>query len=243
MEKVKARINKLKQDIEDCEQQEANAKVALNEAKTRQEAAEMEKESFKRRLQILREEVKKTNERLAHKKELLNGLESKTAEHEIAVKNLENQEVEGDERLASLADQISRGKLEVDGYDTQYQEAQRKEVVLLSDLEKAELRFEQSSLRIEELMDTIRNTTNKIRDLEARESDQTQRETTNEEKMVFLSDQKKEAICRAESGERDTARLQRVIDTLGHDIKHWKDKTADVLAEIEDVNNMVEDMD
>lgn len=233
----------MKQDIDVCEQQEADAKAALNEAKARQEAAEMEKESFKRRLRILRDEVRKTNERLADKKELLDGLESKTAEHEIAVKNLENQEVEGDERLATLADQISRGKLEVEGYDTQWREAKRKEVVLLKDLEKAEMRYEQNSMRIEELMDTVNNATNKIRDLEAREYDQSQRETTNEEKLVFLAAQEKEALIRAEAGERDAARLERVIDALLNDIKNWKNKTADVRAELEDVNNMVEDMD
>ena len=243
MEKIKARINKLKEDIDACEQQESESKGLLNEALTRLEAAETEKNSFRRRLQILQSEVAKTNDRLAERQERLDSLETKTAEHETAVKTLEDQEVEGDERLGTLSDQLKRGQIEVETYDTQWREAKRKEVVLVRDLEKAESRIEDSTARIDQLMKAITNATDQIKDLEAREYDQSERETLNEEKLAFLACQQKEVLGRAEAGERDAARLERIIAGLNEDIKNWKNKTEDVLAEIEDVNNMAEDME
>jgi chromosome segregation ATPase len=187
--------------------------------------------------------VKKTNERLAEKQELLDNFESKTAEHETAVKNLESQEVEGDERLGTLSDQIRRGQSDAETYDSQWREAKRKEVVVLNDLEKAESRLADNTARTDELMKAITNATDKIKDLEAREYDQSERETLNEEKMAFLGEQYKEVLSRAEAAERDAARLQRIILGLEEDIKNCKNRTADVQAELEDVNNMVEDMD
>ena len=243
MEKIKARINKLKEDIDACEQQESESKGLLSEALARLEAAETEKNSFRRRLQILQSEVAKTNDRLAERQERLDSLETKTAEHETAVKNLEDQEVEGDERLGTLSDQLKRGQIEVENYDTQWREAKRKEVVLVQDLEKAESRIEDSTARIDQLMKAITNATDQIKDLEAREYDQSERETLNEEKLAFLASQQKEVLGRAEAGERDAARLERIIAGLNEDIKNWKNKTEDVLAEIEDVNNMAEDME
>ena len=243
MEKVKARINKLKEDIEACEKRESESKALLSEANVRLESAESETNSFRRRLKILQGEVTKTNERLAERQERLNTLESKTAEHEIAVKSLEDQEVEGDERLGTLSDEIKRGQVEVETYDTQWREAIRKEVVLLNDVEKADSRFQENSSRIEHLMKAINNASAQIKDLEAREDDQSERDTLNEEKLAFLAEQYKEVLIKAEAGERDAARLERIIAGLEADIQNSKNKTADVIAEIDEVNNMVEDMD
>jgi hypothetical protein len=61
--------------------------------------------------------------------------------------------------------------------------------------------------------------------------------------MAFLGEQYKEVLSRAEAAERDAARLQRIILGLEEDIKNCQNRTADVQAELEDVNNMVEDMD
>ena len=243
MDKIKARINRLKEDIDVCEQRETDAKGHLNDATARLEAAETEKNSFLRRLKMLQVELTKTNSRLQERQERLDSLESKTAEHETAVKNLEDQEVEGDERLGTLSEQIKRGQDEVDTYDTQWREAKRKEVVLMKDLEKAESRIDDNNARIDQLMKAITNSTDLIKDLEARESDQCERETLTEEKLAFLGCQQKEVLSRAEAAERDAARLDRIITGLKGDIKNWKNKTADVLAEIEDVNNMAEDME
>jgi chromosome segregation ATPase len=152
MEKVKARINKLKEDIDACEQRQSDSKALYNEATNRLETAETERNSFRRRIKIILGEVKKTNERLAEKQELLDNFESKTAEHETAVKNLESQEVEGDERLVTLSDQIKRGQSDAETYDSQWREAKRKEVVVLNDLEKAESRLADNTARTDELM-------------------------------------------------------------------------------------------
>jgi tropomyosin-1 len=240
MEKLKARISKLKEDIDACEQRESEAKALHAEAKNRLELAESERNSFRRRLKIIEGDVAKTNERLAEKQDRLDSLESQTAEHDTARKNLEDQEVEGDERLVQLSDQLKRGQTETEAYDTQYSEAKRREVVLLADLDKAESRYADNSARIEQLMKAIANASEDIRDLESRESDQCDRETLNEEKVVFLSEQIKETLSKAESSERDAARLKRLVTNILAEIGNWKNKTADVFAEMEDVNNMAD---
>ena len=243
MERIKAKINKYKEDIDCCEQRESESKSLHAEAKNRLETAESERNSFCRRLKIIEGEVRKTKERLAEKQERLDSLESQTAEHETAVKNLENQEVEGDERLGVLSDQLKRGQTEAEAYDTQWREAKRKEVVLLKELEKAESRYTDNTAHIEQLMKVIAKSSEEIKDLEVRESDQCERDLLNEEKVSFLKQQSKETLSRAEASERDAARLQRIITDLQDDIKNWKNKTDDVRAEIEDVNNMAEDID
>ena len=243
MEKIKTRINKLKEDIDACEQKECESNALLKEANARLEAAETEKSSFRRRIKIIQDELAKTKERLAEKTERLDSLEMKTAEHETAVKNLENQEVEGDERMGTLSDQLKRGQIEVETYDTQWREAKRKEKVLLNDLEKAGCRYEEGCMRCDQFLKAINNATEQIKDLEAREYDQSERENLRAEKMTFLADQQKEALTRAEAAERDTARLKRILTGLDLDIKNWHNKTADVRAEIEEVNNMADDMD
>lgn len=242
MDKIKARINKLKQDIDVCEERESIAKGLLSEANARLDAAETEKNSFKRRLLIVKGEVAKTNERLYEKQNRLSGLESKTAEHEMAVKNLEDQEVEGDEMLGSLSDQLKRGQIEVETYDTQWREAKRKEAVLLNELDKAQSRFKESSARIEHFMKCIANTTDLIKDLEARESDQSERDTLNEEKSAFLTEQLKVAHLRVEAGERDGARLERIITKLKSDQKTWKLKTEDIYIQREELEEAAKEI-
>ena len=243
MERIKAKINKYKEDIDCCEQRESESKALYADAKNRLETAESERNSFCRRLKIIEGEVIKTKERLAEKQERLDNLESQTAEHETAVKNLENQEVEGDEKIGVLSDQLKRGQTEAEAYDTQWREAKRKEVVLLKELEKAESRYTDNTAHIEQLMKVIAKASEEMKDLEARESDQSERETVNEEKVLFLREQNKETLSRAEASERDAARLQRIVAGLQDDIRNWKNKTDDIRAEIEDVNNMAEDIE
>lgn len=242
MDKIKAKVNYLKESIDACDEREKKAKADLKEATARYEAAEADKRSFKRRQEILEVEVQKTNERLAEKREKLNNLEAKTAADEEAVKDLESQEVQGDEKIVSLADMIKRGQLEAEDYEMQWSEAKRKKAVLLSDINKTESRLQESTLRIEELMETINYASSKIKVLEAREYDQTERENENEQKLAFLSQQEKEAMVRMENAERDATRLARVVDGLQSDIRNWKNKTSSVLAEIDEMNSMADDI-
>ncbi|XP_046856332.1 tropomyosin-2-like [Xenia sp. Carnegie-2017] len=243
MEKIKARINKLKEDIEQCEQDELNARALLVEAKQRQEAAENEKTSFERRIKMLTEELAKTKERLADKEKQLGSLETKTAEHEVAVKNLESQEVEDDEMLLSLSNEVKRWELDYATYDEQWREAKCKEAVLQKDLKKAESRYEDSSERIKQFLKVINSTSEEIKDLEAREYDQTEREKVNEEKLLFLTNHLKETLVREDAAERDALRLDRIKNCLEDEMKNCKNKIEGIRIQMEDVNNIAEYID
>lgn len=242
MEKIRAKLNKIKEGIDLCEERELVAKNSLTEAKSRLEAAEIQKASFIRRITLLKKDMEKMNDSLETKKEQLDGLESKIAEDEIVVKSLENQEVEGDEKLETLNVMVKREQIEVEDYDLQCREASRKLQVLEKEVERAEGRYESNSIKVEMITESLVKLGSKIKSLEERESDQSERETDNEQKLAFLRDQEKEALVRAENAERDVARLGRVAESLILDIENWKNKKQDIIAEMSSVTSLADDI-
>lgn len=242
MDKIKAKLNKYKEEIDLCEEREKEARSGLTEAKGRLDVAENDKASHQRRLKLLKKDLDKTNEQVRQKQEELYALQSKTAEDEVVVKQLETQEVEGDEKLETLNDLVKRGQLQAEDHDLQCREAGRKIHVLKQEVERAENRYEVSSIKIEQAIEKLDHLGGKIKSLEEREYDQSERETENEQKVAFLQQQEKEALVRAENAERDAVRLERVVEGLLLDIHNWRNKKEDVLAEMSSVSSLADDI-
>ena len=242
MEKVKARLTKLKEAIDVCDERKNEAENSLTEARLRFETAESEKASFQRRIQLLKLELEKTVDRGEKKQTELDSLQCKTTQDELVVRELESLEVDGDEKLETLNVMVKKEQINAEDFDLQWREAERKLHVLQQDIERAENRFESSSLKQEEYTEKLASLGKRIKSLEQNESDLSEREQESEDKLVFLKDQQKEALVRADNGERDALRVERVMESLLLDIQNWKNKKADVLAEMESVSDLGDDI-
>ena len=242
MEKLKARLTKLKEAIDVCDERHNVAENSLAEARLRFETAESDKASFQRRIQLLKLELEKTVDRGEKKQTELDSLQCKTTQDELVVRELESLEVDGDEKLETLNVMVKKEQVNVEDFDLQWREADRKVHVLQQEIERAENRFETSSLKKEEHMEKLESLGKRIKSLEQNESGLSEREQESEEKLVFLKDQQKEALLRADNGERDALRVERVMESLLLDIQNWNNKKADVLAEMESVSDLGDDI-
>jgi chromosome segregation ATPase len=90
------------------------------------------------------------------------------------------------------------------------------------------------------LEQTIEKAGESLKSLEERESESTDREQTQVEKLSFLEGQFKEASIRAEAAQRNVGVLERNILEATNEIATWKTKTAEIEQEMEDMDNMAD---
>ena len=137
---------------------------------------------------------------------------------------------------------FKKEQIKAEDFDLQWRNADRKLHVLQHEIERAENRFKTSSLTKEVYIETLESLGKRIKSLEQNESDLSEREEESEEKLVFLKDQQKEALLRADNGERDALRVERVNESLLSDIQNWKNMKAEVLADMEFVSDLGKDI-
>lgn len=230
---IKEKMQKVKDAIDDAEEREAEAKGLLREAEVREEAQLNEAESMRRRLILLGEELQKTEDRLAEAEEKLYNEKHKTETHEEVRKGLEDYEMEGDEKIQeieqSLKDQESKAKESTD----RLVEAQRREVVLNLDLERAIAKGDVLEERIEKLTETLEKGAEQVKSLEENEEEKFEREEENEEKVKFLEEQVKQLEQRYDIAERETQKLERLGDQLQTEISHYDNLTQEQQQEMQ----------
>ncbi|XP_069360259.1 tropomyosin-2 isoform X16 [Maniola hyperantus] len=190
--------------------------------------AESEVAALNRRIQLLEEDLERSEERLATATAKLAEASQAADESERIRKALENRTNMEDDRVAILEAQLSQAKLIAEESDKKYEEVARKLVLMEQDLERAEERAEQSECKIVELEEELRVVGNNLKSLEVSEEKATQREETYEGQVKLLDAQLKEAEARAEFAERSVQKLQKEVDRLEDELVAEKEKYKDI---------------
>ncbi|XP_069677297.1 uncharacterized protein Tm1 isoform X10 [Periplaneta americana] len=186
--------------------------------------AESEVAALNRRIQLLEEDLERSEERLATATAKLAEASQAADESERIRKALENRTNMEDDRVAILEAQLSQAKLIAEEADKKYEEVARKLVLMEQDLERAEERAEQSDSKIVELEEELRVVGNNLKSLEVSEEKANLREEEYKQQIKTLTTRLKEAEARAEFAERSVQKLQKEVDRLEDELVIEKEK-------------------
>ncbi|XP_060823301.1 tropomyosin isoform X9 [Bombus pascuorum] len=176
--------------------------------------AESEVAALNRRIQLLEEDLERSEERLATATAKLAEASQAADESERARKILENRSLADEERMDALENQLKEARFLAEEADKKYDEVARKLAMVEADLERAEERAEAGESKIVELEEELRVVGNNLKSLEVSEEKATQREETFVGQVKILDSQLKEAEARAEFAERSVQKLQKEVDRL-----------------------------
>nr|XP_018918106.1 PREDICTED: tropomyosin-2 isoform X12 [Bemisia tabaci] len=190
--------------------------------------AESEVAALNRRIQLLEEDLERSEERLATATAKLAEASQAADESERQRKILENRSLADEERMDALENQLKEARFLAEEADKKYDEVARKLAMVEADLERAELRADDGESKIVELEEELRVVGNNLKSLEVSEEKATQREESFEERVKALSEQLKEAEARAEFAERSVQKLQKEVDRLEDELVAEKEKYRDI---------------
>ncbi|XP_063627382.1 tropomyosin Mac r 1.0101 isoform X16 [Cydia splendana] len=204
--------------------------------------AESEVAALNRRIQLLEEDLERSEERLATATAKLAEASQAADESERARKVLENKSLTDEERMDALENQLKEARFLAEEADKKYDEVARKLAMVEADLERAEERAETGESKIVELEEELRVVGNNLKSLEVSEEKATQREETFEGQVKLLDAQLREAEARAEFAERSVQKLQKEVDRLEDDLVAEREKSKLLQEEMEatlhDIQNM-----
>ncbi|XP_063368096.1 tropomyosin isoform X3 [Cydia amplana] len=204
--------------------------------------AESEVAALNRRIQLLEEDLERSEERLATATAKLAEASQAADESERARKVLENKSLTDEERMDALENQLKEARFLAEEADKKYDEVARKLAMVEADLERAEERAESGESKIVELEEELRVVGNNLKSLEVSEEKANQREEEYKNQIKTLTTRLKEAEARAEFAERSVQKLQKEVDRLEDDLVAEREKSKLLQEEMEatlhDIQNM-----
>ncbi|CAH2002536.1 unnamed protein product [Acanthoscelides obtectus] len=209
---------------------------------TQLKRAESEVAALNRRIQLLEEDLERSEERLATATAKLAEASAAADESERQRKILENRSLADEERMDALENQLKEARFLAEEADKKYDEVARKLAMVEADLERAEERAEAGESKIVELEEELRVVGNNLKSLEVSEEKANQREEEYKNQIKNLTTRLKEAEARAEFAERSVQKLQKEVDRLEDDLLLEKEKNKMLADEMEatlhDIQNM-----
>ncbi|XP_068153879.1 uncharacterized protein Tm1 isoform X7 [Drosophila tropicalis] len=209
---------------------------------TQLKRAESEVAALNRRIQLLEEDLERSEERLGSATAKLSEASQAADESERARKILENRALADEERMDALENQLKEARFLAEEADKKYDEVARKLAMVEADLERAEERAEQGENKIVELEEELRVVGNNLKSLEVSEEKANQREEEYKNQIKTLNTRLKEAEARAEFAERSVQKLQKEVDRLEDDLLNERGKNKLLQEEMEatlhDIQNM-----
>ncbi|XP_017471758.1 PREDICTED: golgin-84 isoform X4 [Rhagoletis zephyria] len=199
-----------------------------NIMKTQLKRAESEVAALNRRIQLLEEDLERSEERLGSATAKLSEASQAADESERARKILENRALADEERMDALENQLKEARFLAEEADKKYDEVARKLAMVEADLERAEERAEQGENKIVELEEELRVVGNNLKSLEVSEEKANQREEEYKNQIKTLNTRLKEAEARAEFAERSVQKLQKEVDRLEDDLVLEKERYKDI---------------
>ncbi|KAG4072151.1 hypothetical protein HA402_015650 [Bradysia odoriphaga] len=199
-----------------------------NIMKTQLKRAESEVAALNRRIQLLEEDLERSEERLGSATAKLSEASQAADESERARKVLENRSLADEERMDALENQLKEARFLAEEADKKYDEVARKLAMVEADLERAEERAELGENKIVELEEELRVVGNNLKSLEVSEEKANQREEEYKNQIKTLTTRLKEAEARAEFAERSVQKLQKEVDRLEDELVSEKEKYKDI---------------
>nr|XP_018918139.1 PREDICTED: tropomyosin isoform X16 [Bemisia tabaci] len=195
--------------------------------------AESEVAALNRRIQLLEEDLERSEERLATATAKLAEASQAADESERQRKILENRSLADEERMDALENQLKEARFLAEEADKKYDEVARKLAMVEADLERAELRADDGESKIVELEEELRVVGNNLKSLEVSEEKATVSKDLIEDKIHILSDKLVAAEARAEFAERSVQKLQKEVDRLEDDLVLEREKNKQLQEEME----------
>ncbi|XP_046749566.1 tropomyosin Tod p 1.0102 isoform X9 [Diprion similis] len=158
--------------------------------------AESEVAALNRRIQLLEEDLERSEERLATATAKLAEASQAADESERARKVLENRSLADEERMDALENQLKEARFLAEEADKKYDEVARKLAMVEADLERAEERAEAGESKIVELEEELRVVGNNLKSLEVSEEKANQREEEYKNQIKTLTTRLKEVDFR-----------------------------------------------
>ncbi|XP_019877625.2 tropomyosin isoform X6 [Aethina tumida] len=209
---------------------------------TQLKRAESEVAALNRRIQLLEEDLERSEERLATATAKLAEASAAADESERIRKALENRTNMEDDRVSILESQLAQAKQIAEEADKKYEEVARKLVLMEQDLERAEERAEANDSKIVELEEELRVVGNNLKSLEVSEEKATAKEEEYSVTLKQVEQRLHQAEARAEFAERSVQKLQKEVDRLEDDLLAEKEKNKVLADEMEatlhDIQNM-----
>ncbi|XP_065572935.1 tropomyosin isoform X6 [Artemia franciscana] len=195
--------------------------------------AEAEVAGLNRRLQLVEEDLERSEERLLTASTKLAEASHAADESERMRKVLENRSLSDEERMDALENQLKEARFLAEEADRKYDEVARKLAMVEADLERAEERAETGESKIVELEEELRVVGNNLKSLEVSEEKATAREESFETQIKTMTSRLKEAEARAEFAERSVQKLQKEVDRLEDELVHEKEKYKSISDELD----------
>ncbi|XP_071538571.1 uncharacterized protein Tm1 isoform X2 [Panulirus ornatus] len=195
--------------------------------------AEGEVAALNRRIQLLEEDLERSEERLNTATTKLAEASQAADESERMRKVLENRSLSDEERMDALENQLKEARFLAEEADRKYDEVARKLAMVEADLERAEERAETGESKIVELEEELRVVGNNLKSLEVSEEKANQREEAYKEQIKTLTNKLKAAEARAEFAERSVQKLQKEVDRLEDELVNEKEKYKNIADEMD----------
>ena len=244
LSKVRERMQKVKDKIDDCEQREYEAKSALKTVQAEAYTHEQDRDSLSNRIEMLEKDYEKLMERLEEKQARLDLLEDKLEEEGSIVKELTSSEMEGDEKLNDLEFTVKEAWKEASITEHSCHELENRLAQTQNELDKVRGRYNFAMEKIERHENILSEAGENVKDLQMKDEDASEREIESEEKIAFLQEQLKETLASAEDAERRAAPLDRSIDELSDGIEKYirlKEKVESEMEELSELCVILED--
>merc|ERR1711910_267503 len=145
---LKKKMRQTKEEMEKYKEESEDMARKLQVEIMRREEAEGEVAALNRRIQLLEEDLERSEERLATATQKLAEASHAADESERIRKVLENKSNTEDDKVAVLEQQLAQAKLIAEEADKKYEEVARKLAMVEADLERAEERAETGESKI-----------------------------------------------------------------------------------------------
>lgn len=241
MEMLKKKLNALKDNTEAAEEREKEAIEQCREVELAVDAKTEEKESIKRRIHLLSNELVKVEEQYAEAKKKLDDFTVKTLENEEARQVLEEEDSVTDETLAEMEDKAAQARTFASEQENLLSETQRKFVVVERELHLADNRLETNQKRAKALEGDIEQGGENLRELEGKDAQCAERDEIHEEKIRFLEQQLSETVKRYEDAEMLVLKREREKEQVEYDIDIVVERIGKVETEMEDIADLGND--
>ncbi|XP_049820868.1 tropomyosin-1, isoforms 9A/A/B isoform X8 [Aethina tumida] len=195
---------------------------------TQLKRAESEVAALNRRIQLLEEDLERSEERLATATAKLAEASAAADESERQRKVLENRSLADEERMDALENQLKEARFLAEEADKKYDEVARKLAMVEADLERAEERAEAGESKIVELEEELRVVGNNLKSLEVSEEKATAKEEEYSVTLKQVEQRLHQAEARAEFAERSVQKLQKEVDRLEDELVAEKERYKEI---------------
>lgn len=222
----------VKENTEEANERESDAKAALKGATLTVFAKENEVEGLRRRVQCVRLRLNEVNAEIEEKSKVLEEVEERAKLEEEKGKDLNYAEVETDEYLRSIEIQVKEAHSVAESSQMKLNDAQRRLTILESEFSRAEIRKDAAFKRIAELEQMMKEAGESLRKLEQEGVVASEKDNDNEKKIQILQEDVAAKTRECEDSERSVEKSERRIDALMKELEHWHEKKRRLEDEI-----------